>query len=110
MEPNPPRRRRRKWVLVVVAAAALSILFVVGSNEPRYEGKRLSEWLQSLDSTLPTYQPSEAERARNAVKAIGPRAVPHLISMMRCTDSNLRKRMISWCGRHNVRFKFLVPA
>ena len=57
-------------------------------RQPRYERRPLSFWLASLDSSVP----AEYFAAEQAVRRIGPTAVPHLVKMLRRRDS----RFLEW--------------
>jgi hypothetical protein len=69
-------KRRNKWtitaVLLIIGAAALAFISI--PREPRYNGRELSEWLKDLES--PKYENRQA--AENAIRAMGPKAVPFL--------------------------------
>lgn len=83
---------RRKHLLWLLAAAGLMV-FLFWQREPKFEGRRLSAWLQDLVLLDLRHSPELApaaksndvrrEKAVRAVRAIGPRAVPQLLRWLR---------------------------
>lgn len=67
----PPLRKRSRWFAAVLAVAVTFIVAVrLADREPRFEGRKLGEWLDD-----PTLSANEIERA---VRAIGTNAIPQL--------------------------------
>jgi HEAT repeat protein len=100
-------RTHFKWtkagcILVAIGAASL----LVGSRparEPEYDGLPLSDYLRSL-----TYSQVRLERsARDAIRAIGPNAVPHLIKILDARESRFKNRFNEMANRQSfIRFRF----
>jgi len=67
----PPLRKRSRWF---AAALAVAVIFIVAvrltDREPRFEGRKLSAWLDD-----PTLSAAEIERG---VRAMGTNAIPQL--------------------------------
>ncbi len=79
--------RRIHLLPVLVIAIVLAALAIVGlrDTDPVYQGKKLSQWLEELDSIKTERQ------AEEAIRHIGPKAVPMLNGMLRKRDSKLKK-------------------
>jgi len=88
--------RRKRGIILITGLILVSIGFVVfwgGEREPRYQGKRLSEWLFIVGTNLSGAELAEIEeshnfnklgsaealRAARAVRSIGTNALPHLV-------------------------------
>ena len=81
---------------VLILGLVPGMLLIGWESEPRYGGKRVSQWAIEL-----SYGSAEQiEDARIAIRALGPRAVPPLIRMLQRTDSKLglllRKMPFVW--------------
>src|SRR5262245_22666561 len=74
---------RRPAALGVLALAAVGVLFILWSREPSYQGKMLSQWLGEFNR-IPPDQP--APEAEEAVRTIGERALPFLLSSIWATE------------------------
>ena len=66
------------WIVGLLLAAGILVLYFLLPNEPKYNGKMLSAWLQDLDSNRPDVQASAAD----ALKHIGEKAVPSLVARL----------------------------
>jgi HEAT repeat protein len=91
--------------LVVIAAGAISV-FLSWWIQPRYKGVTLNKWLERLDGGhsmlvsealqrgpwLDTLSP-ERRQAADAVRAIGPRALPRLVQMLKSSHT---PRQLVW--------------
>ncbi len=64
-------------------------MYVLAPREPRWQGKRLSQWL-AVD-----YPDDERERAQAAVRAIGKKAIPTFLRMVQAKDSALRLKVMA---------------
>ena len=81
-----------KLKLSIGSFALLSALALfVTSREPEYRGRTLSTWLEDLDYGQVGYDRSKVPKAEDAVRHIGARAVPKLITMMRYRESLYRE-------------------
>jgi len=72
--------KRRPIILALALVSAVAVVFIAwprGPKEPVYEGKPLSYWLPDLgvDSS-----PSERERSRKAICALGTNSLPWLMA------------------------------
>lgn len=82
---------QRRRILLLLGLAAVAVVLVLcwprGPQEPVYEGKRLTEWMENIGSL----NAPEADRAaRQALRAIGSNAVPWLLDQFDRRDSPLR--------------------
>jgi hypothetical protein len=105
------RARRRRILLVAGVAVMLIGLLVCAnlSNEPKYQGRYLSDWL--ADSTNPfgeiydvphlagTGFSEKVRESQRAVRAIGTNAIPALLEMMEAKDSGLKRMWILFTWR-----------
>jgi hypothetical protein len=103
------RRRKFFWLLVLSAIAALVAIilhdrFVAG---PVYDGAPLNVWLRLLD-----YRASPSpDRARAAIRHLGPAAMPLVIEWLDWRDSLLRRALNAWVGGdpQHIDFQTLNP-
>ena len=71
-------------VLFAIALMAVGlVMLLTRSNEPSYEGKRLSEWVERLSSARVENEPEARSSAGDAIGHIGTNAMPYLLSWMR---------------------------
>jgi HEAT repeat protein len=70
-------------------------------NEPRYQGKRLSQWLAELDLRN-SEEPGARNEAIRAVRALGTNALPRLTSMLCVKDSVWTKALLTLNSRQGV--------
>jgi hypothetical protein len=93
-------------LLAVILVAGL----IVGSPQPRepeYDGQPLSDYLRSL-----TYSQVRLERsARDAIRAIGSNAVPHLIKILDARESRFKTWFNELANPYSfIRFRFTPVA
>jgi hypothetical protein len=107
--------------VIVLGGLAIAILRV---REPRYQGRTLSEWMESTQPrpwnaynnwaytfsrspavNAPTWQP-----ASQAVREIGPDAIPFLLRWTHAKDSSLKSKLISWLWKHPTVHVKVMPA
>jgi hypothetical protein len=73
---------KRGWITIVGAAIAIVVVIAIsfsGPSEPKYEGRRLAEW---LEGTMMKPFNFEKMRARDKVmRSIGPEALPWLVNV-----------------------------
>ena len=90
------RRRKISWLLVLLVVAALVAIIrhdrsVAG---PVYDGAPLNLWLRLLD-----YRASPSpDKARAAIRHLGPAALPLVIEWLDWKDSLLRRALNAWVG------------
>ena len=77
---------------------ALIILVASQNREPRYRGRTLSDWLGQVELTSGT----QKEEAEEAVRAIGDKAVPYLLSYVRYETSRPKMMIGAFVERHGV--------
>ncbi|HXC34367.1 MAG TPA: HEAT repeat domain-containing protein [Candidatus Acidoferrales bacterium] len=103
---------KKSW-LAIGLIAALSVLIVIalvrftgGPPEPEYHGRKLSAWMQDLDSPYPPMQTN----ALFAIKQIGTNAVPYLIVQMHHPkDSPFKRKCMELLKRQhwvNIHFHY----
>jgi HEAT repeat protein len=74
---------------IALCFLAFTLAFARGA-EPTYEHKPLSTWLKAFEDAQS--DSSDERRAKDAVRAIGTNAVPHLLQMLTGDDINLQQR------------------
>ncbi|MDB6065657.1 MAG: lyase domain protein repeat-containing protein [Pedosphaera sp.] len=94
------RKRSRIALTLLLLAVIGGIGWVVTRpSEPVYEGKRLSEWLESNTSG------NGDSKAYAAVVAAGTNAIPTLLRFMRSTDSPLKMKLLALAQKqHFIKF------
>jgi hypothetical protein len=94
--PNERHSGRRWRVLSIVLTGAVVAGAVVlvwpGEREPEYQGKKLSEWLETGASDQAGTQ--EEQAARIAVQQIGTNALPYLVETIAYEPSALEVKLI----------------
>jgi hypothetical protein len=77
----------------VIAAVILAFVFWPGPKEPKYQGKKLSEWL--------SLQPERPKECYEAINAIGTNAIPFLLRSLdyRCPP-RWKIAVVSFYARH----------
>lgn len=89
-------RKRKRLVLAIAGLmlllAAPFLLIAPGPQEPTYEGKRLSEWIELNGGAFYGRQLDDDARyeAAGAIQAIGTNALPHLLSEIAYQPKGLR--------------------
>jgi len=90
---------RKRLVIIVTALGIVAIAAVFLSSCNRYDvvykDRHLKEWATQLRSA----DPAEREQASSAFKAMGAKAVPGLIHLLKTKDTGLRKMVWSLAGR-----------
>jgi HEAT repeat protein len=100
---------QRKWRTGLVVILALStigvLLYVSRTNEPSFQGRALSQWLEDIENAR---DDQAAEPANNAVRQIGTNAIPYLLEMMRAEDSQLKETFNTLVARAHI-YRFRIP-
>ena len=86
------RKRILLAALLLVFALGLA-LFLRPRNEPRYQGRYLSEWMQVF--TVQDPDPDQLEAAKRAVQKIGTNAVPIFVAWMH-SETPKWKHSLRW--------------
>jgi len=110
--------RRHKWVFsgAGVLALALTLFFAFRNDEPVYEGRTLSSWMEDLpppmaipgtpfgfDVSVGRWYPTEKEKtSAKAIRAIGTNALPHLVASLKRNDSKLVVMLQRWVNKNHV--------
>jgi HEAT repeat protein len=101
---------KRRKLLVLLASLALAFgayVVLVRQSEPRYQGRKLSEWLFEgypetrdwIHRGLPT-GPSTNEAFAKAMAHFGPRALPFLLEWTDYRGApNLEDKLATFCGK-----------
>jgi HEAT repeat protein len=71
---------------------------VDAAREPRYDGHSLSWWLEKVQRR-PGQTLADREQAAEAVRKMGPEALPALLEMARAADARMRERAF-WAYMH----------
>jgi HEAT repeat protein len=94
---------KKPW-LTIGLIAFLSALIVIalvpvltGPTEPEYHGKKLSAWVQDLNSPSPLTQAN----AKLAIQQMGTNAVPFLVQMLHVKDSPLKRKCMDLMARQH---------
>ena len=78
---------------------------ILREREPSYQGKPLSSWLENDDGSL------EAEQnAQRAVEKVGTNSIPTLLTILRQSDSPLKRRVMDLAQRQRFIKVHWTPA
>jgi hypothetical protein len=105
------KRARIVIVLVLVVVLGCLMICIFRSNEPCYQGRPLSKWLEEGGAALnpslrvfenePQMDPGKAlQSAREAVDHIGTNAIPFLLKWAHVKNSPFKTKMADWFARH----------
>ena len=84
-----------RWILLGLAVLAAMAPLLWWREEPRYQGKPLSAWLQDSAG-----QDEETRAlAREILQQAGPAAVPFLLSEFKFVDARWKVRVLEWLAR-----------
>lgn len=96
-------RRRVKRICLITALLAL--IFLVGlaavilrAREPGYRGRTLSGWIRAADE--PDKHGIERGTAINAIRQIGPDAIPVLLKWVQAKDYPMKRKLLAWLTQH----------
>ena len=97
---HPQSRRMfccwRCGALGFMAVVGLALLLLLWGGEPHYQGKALSQWLGEFNR-IPPNQP--APGVEEAIRAIGPKALPFLLSSIWATEPQQMSRVRIWINK-----------
>ena len=102
----------RKWLRTILipflgCAFVAAGLYAIYLKEPSFEGKRLSEWVWTMDKEAPG---PEKEKARGVVRHLGANSIPLLVRWLREPDSpsfkeqifDLKSKFVGWLVMRHV--------
>jgi hypothetical protein len=119
------RTRFIRIVLVVVLVLGCLSLAIYRSIQPQYQGRNLTEWLDSALSrpknaygnriytfsrSLAENDPASWQSARLGVREIGPDAIPFLLRWTRAKDSPIKAKLYDWLNKHTSFHRKIIPA
>lgn len=90
-------KKRVRIVIVILFMALLGWAgcFYLRLREPEYQDKKLSAWLQEVEATAGTDSVGFSN-ATHAVRAIGTKAIPALLTMMAAEDPRWQVKTVGW--------------
>lgn len=90
---------RKKWRIILLSSLVLILgvfaWLVFQNNEPAYQGKSLTVWLEQYKENSGIDPEAEA-----AIRAIGDRALPTLLSLLGTRDTALRRNISEFAAGH----------
>jgi len=93
-------------VLAVALIVAFILGLVSGTPEPKYNGRKLTEWLEELRHPS-SPSPLARTNAMIAIRHMGTNAVPYLVTMLHAKDSKLKSKCVDLLSRQRwVNFHF----
>jgi hypothetical protein len=107
--------RPRKVIFTTVLALAVigGVVWLLVPGEPQYQGKSLTHWLRSLDTSPLEFTglaPETNQPAAQALLQMGSAAVPYLVRELRVGDTAWKVRLRGWLGRESFLGIDLTPA
>lgn len=93
------KRARIVIVLVVLVLGCLSFA-LFHSREPRYEGRKLSDWLGTQVIGDMRRGPEQWQETNRAVERIGTNAIPFLLKWVLLKDTPAKQKTIAWLDQH----------
>src|SRR6476469_7715401 len=99
--------RKRSALLVLMAGViAASVLYLLRSPEPSWQGKPLSRWIRGLE--YENRNPTDEQRA--ALRAMGEPAVTRLVEILQRRDSPIKKQFVAYSRNHaEIHNRFVAP-
>jgi len=92
--------RIKRTLPPVLLVVAVCFAYLYYNSEPRYQGRRFSEWMRLYEQGV------DPGRAELAIYAMGPDAVPHLAYCLTSTKPGMLDRMVMSVGRLNQSLAF----
>jgi hypothetical protein len=96
--------KRERICVATFAGVALFGLILYSLGEPRYHGRSLSDWLTICRSSKASE--SEREEAATAVRQIGAKGLPILISRATQDTSSMKEKIKAWVRNRRM---LLIP-
>jgi hypothetical protein len=96
---SPKKFARALGALFALATLATAIVVFIPKtgNEPSWQGRRLTWWLEQL-----AFNPSARASATTAIRGIGTNAIPALLTMLSIEDPPLRRKIMRLSGRQSL--------
>lgn len=89
-------------LVAVLCALAWLALLLCKANEPVYEGKKLSAWLQDIDYGQPQ---AKRDKAGEAIRSMGTNTLPFLLHDLDVARQSRLKEYLIRLARKQSRFK-----
>ncbi len=92
-----------RLIIILLALLLLSFLAfaIFRSKEPRYQGRTLTEWIESARwEHLSPYDSDEEVAAKRALKQMAPEAIPILLKWLQVKDTPLRLNLAGLVNGH----------
>jgi hypothetical protein len=102
------RKKRCLWVaLGVIALVMVCFAFLRPHDEPKYQGRYLSEWLQAYKENNHTaWRLAEMQEAAHAVRAVGTNGLPYYLTWLRyeppAWQRTLRLKLPRWIEQNKI--------
>lgn len=102
------KRRQILLILILIAATAAAFWLAAYLREPRARGYAMSYWMEEYALALdPPGGPApadhrRADRAIEAIRAMGPSGVRALLRRMNSRDSTLKLKFIEWSRKQSL--------
>jgi HEAT repeat protein len=96
-------RKRLALFILLAAVGGGSLLYLLTTVEPTYQGKSLSLWIRGLE--VPNNYPTDEQRT--ALRAMGEPAVTCLIKLLQRHDSAVRRQLLLYAGRSYFFHRYL---
>src|ERR1700756_4371674 len=79
--------------VLAVATILLGVLVYTSSdrNEPRHQGVKVTVWLRDYNVASEIVSSNARPEAEEAIREIGPSAVPYIICKLKTDDSDLKR-------------------
>src|SRR5258706_4649871 len=99
--------RQRKNIFFTLLALLVigSVAWLFAPGESRYQGKKLSAWLISLDSSPLQFIELAGQTNQPTAQALlhmGSSAVSYLVSELRVRDSTLKLKLMALLGKQSI--------
>ena len=92
-------RRIALFVGLLLIIAAL-VFAATRPHEPRYQGKKLSAWLEEIDFN--DWPQQNSAELQFALRRMGTNTLPFLLSRLRLRNSDAKLKLAEWAGKQHV--------
>jgi peptidoglycan/xylan/chitin deacetylase (PgdA/CDA1 family) len=90
--------RRIAICFCAFAVFVLALVLSLRPREPRYEGKRLGEWVEQYALATQTSDAREQDEAAEALRRIGPAALRVFLEDLQAKDPAWKKELAAWAS------------